>query len=195
MYQYLVFDSRIGLILNPDATQDEPWIVAISPLHVRMVEGGEWFGEYDEPLANLQAALARLQEQGIVEPCSDGLWYIPAGSEPRPWAGFAATRQHGVHLLAPCCPIHNEAMQLNRMASDRDVTYVWACPRGTVDQSCGIVPGWVEGPWMVPLAVLDQYGDAPMPTINKHGVPDWSEHAAQRRKLDLEDAERRRRLP
>ncbi len=63
-YQYLVVKQRLGLILNPDAEQSEPWEVAFSPTDIQTVEGGEWFGEYDLPVHNFTAALARLREQG-----------------------------------------------------------------------------------------------------------------------------------
>ena len=64
MYTYLVFEGRLGLILNPDAEQTEPWQVAFSPTDVRPVDEGEWFGEYDSPFANFMQALAFLREQG-----------------------------------------------------------------------------------------------------------------------------------
>lgn len=72
-------------------------------------------------------------------------------------------KQHGVVFEAPRCGAHGEEMTLCRFAVWRGqktlVDYEWFCPRESVMESCGSVPADVAGPYAVPQAVLDRYGD------------------------------------
>ena len=76
--------------------------------------------------------------------------------------GLRRRESGGQH--APRCRGHNEEMTLARLAwwrgQETQVEYLWYCPREGVEECCESgIPCKMVGPYAVPRAVLEAYGD------------------------------------